>query len=127
MAAENTMHMLSQYSAESRQFFNRVSSENELKNILSAGLFTHLVFARFLFQAINGNGRIDAIADATRNAWSNLMRLVQQMKEAAAELTDPSILSEHLRVIFRDESETNVIWIELTRTKSTICFVLQLR
>lgn len=72
-------------------------------------MFTHVDLVRLMFQAINGNGRIDAIADATRNAWLNLRRLVQQMKEAAAELTDLSILSEHLRVIFRDESESNDI------------------
>lgn len=58
-------------------------------------------------QAISDNRRIDAITEATRNAWSNLLRVIQQMKETAAELTDPSILSEHLRVIFRDESESN--------------------
>lgn len=57
-------------------------------------------------QTISDNGRIDAVAEATRNAWSNLMRMIQQMKDAAAELTDPSILSEHLRIIFRDESES---------------------
>lgn len=51
-----------------------------------------------------GESRIDSMNDAMRNAWSNLVQLMHRAKEAAVELTDPKILSEHLKVIFRDES-----------------------
>lgn len=125
MATENAMQVLRQYSAESRQFFNSVSTVDTHLNYLCA--ITHW---KLISQAISENGRrIDVITDATRNAWSNLMRLIQQMKETAAELTDPSILSEHLRVMFRDESEFRTAYDDPNTqilNRRIFCFVFQL-
>lgn len=111
MATENAMEALRQYTAESRQFWNRVSvpPTNDSEEVVRPFEIVLNIFRFYYPQAISENGRFDAITEATRNAWSNLMRMIQQMKEAASELTDPSILSEHLRIMFRDESKLNTI------------------
>lgn len=49
--------------------------------------------------------RFDAVKDGARNTWENMVQALGRLKELVVELSNPSILSEQLRIIFRDESE----------------------
>lgn len=52
--------------------------------------------------------RFDAVKDGARNTWENMVQALGRLKELVVELSNPSILSEQLRIIFRDESEYNL-------------------
>lgn len=56
------------------------------------------------FQAINDT-RLDAVKDNIRSAWENVLQMLSRAKDLTIELSNPAILSEQLRIIFRDESK----------------------
>lgn len=49
--------------------------------------------------------RLNGIRDTAKSFWDNFMQLLGRSKELMTELTNTAILSEHLKVIFRDESK----------------------
>lgn len=51
------------------------------------------------------DSRLDMVKDNIRGVWDNIVQILSRTKELALEMTDPSILSEQLRIIFRDESK----------------------
>lgn len=54
--------------------------------------------------------RVESINETVRNAWANLVEAIQKMKETAVEVTDLRIISEHLQIIFRDESKFSIVF-----------------
>lgn len=55
------------------------------------------------FQAFN-HAQIDVVKNNIKNLWQELIQMMKNVKESAAEFTNPNLLAEHLQIIFRDES-----------------------
>lgn len=51
------------------------------------------------------NAHIDVVKDNMKNLWQELLEIMKNVKESAAQFTNPNLLAEHLQVIFRDESK----------------------
>lgn len=67
---------------------------------------THLLIS---YKTIGENSHVEAVRTTTRNAWAAVLRAIDALKQAAADLPNPEIVYEQLRIILRDESTYNQI------------------
>lgn len=63
-----------------------------------------ILFDASILQMLN-DSHIVVATENIKNLWRDLLQLMRNVKESAVNLTDPSILGEHLQIIFRDESK----------------------
>lgn len=55
------------------------------------------------------DSRFDGMKDSIQSMWNNILHMIQRTRDLVPSLTDPNILVEQMKIIFRNESKENLI------------------